>query len=108
MTEGCEPKSYNQAVLDERWNNAMTGEIDALELSKTWDLETLPPEKKGIGSKWVYKLKFNADGTIERYKARLVCLGNHQVEGEDYDETFAPVAKMDTVRTLLEVAVAKD
>ncbi|KAL1224994.1 Retrovirus-related Pol polyprotein from transposon RE1 [Cardamine amara subsp. amara] len=95
-------------MLDERWKNAMSGEICALEFQRTWDLETLPPGKKAIGSQWIYKLKFNADGTIERYKARLVCLGNHQVEGEDYDETFSPVVRMTMVRTLLEVAVAKD
>lgn len=58
----------------------------------------LPAGKKAIGSKWVFTIKYNADGTIERYKARLVCCGNHQIEGEDYEETCAPVAKMDIVK----------
>jgi len=55
----------------------------------------------------VYKIKYNADGSIERFKARLVTLGNHQVEGEDFNETFAPVAKMFTVCTLLTITTAK-
>ena len=55
----------------------------------------------------MYKIKYNADGAIERFKARLVMLGNHQVEGEDFNETFALVAKMVTIRTLLTVTTAK-
>jgi hypothetical protein len=75
----------------------MQNEIDALENNCTWTVETLPPNKKAIGCKWVYKIKYHSDGTVERFKARLVILGNNQVEGLDYNETFAPVVKMVTV-----------
>ena len=70
------------------WRDAAEIEIRALEDQHTWDLEYLPQVKKALGSKWVFMIKLQADGTIERYKARLVVLGNHQTEGLDYTETF--------------------
>ncbi|KAK3001619.1 hypothetical protein RJ639_020658 [Escallonia herrerae] len=103
-----EPRSYKTASHDPKWRAAMRAEIDALKANGTWTIEDLPPDKKPIGSKWVYKIKFNSDGSIERYKARVVVRGDTQVEGLDYTETFAPVAKMVSVRVFLAVAVIKN
>lgn len=75
----------------------MSEEIRALEDQGTWDLQELPPGKKVLGSKWVYTEKYDEHGKLQRLKARLVALGNHQVEGIHYNETFAPVAKMVTI-----------
>lgn len=86
----------------------MQQEIEALEQNGTWTVTQMPLGKKALGCKWVYRIKHKSDGSIERFKARLVILGNHQVEGIDYSETFAPVAKMVTVRTILAIAAAKD
>ncbi|MCH87512.1 LTR retrotransposon like protein, partial [Trifolium medium] len=107
VTANLEPQTFSQAVKDERWRLAMQEEIRALDNNGTWTFETLPQGKKAIGCKWVYKIKYYSDGSVERYKARLVILGNNQTEGLDYNETFAPVAKMVTVRVFLAVAVAK-
>ncbi|CAL1356540.1 unnamed protein product [Linum trigynum] len=76
-----EPRTYAQAVRFEQWRAAMQKEIEALEIQGTWTLEYLPPGKRAIDSKWVYKVKFNPDGTVDRYKARLVAKGSLNLKG---------------------------
>ena len=103
-----DPTSFNTAVHSEKWVKAMNEELGALERNNTWKLTTLPPSKRAIGCKWLFKTKFHPDGTVEREKARLVVLGNIQQKGIDYGQTFTPVAKLTTVRSLLAVAALKD
>ncbi|KAL2232872.1 UNVERIFIED_CONTAM: Retrovirus-related Pol polyprotein from transposon RE1 [Sesamum indicum] len=102
-----EPKDFKQAQEQANWRKAMQEEINALERNRTWKITDLPSDKRAIGCKWLYKVKLNPNGTIERYKARLVAKGYSQVEGEDYNDCFAPVAKAVTVRLFLAVAVGK-
>lgn len=101
------PTCYRQAMEHECWQQAMEAELKALEENHTWDMVSCPPNVKPIGSKWIYTLKLKSDGSLDRYKARLVALGNKQEYGLNYDETFAPVAKMTTVRTILAIASSK-
>ena len=68
--------------------------MNALERNQTWEIVELPKEKKTVGCKWVYALKYKTDGSLERYKSRLVAKGFTQTFGIDYQETFAPVAKI--------------
>jgi hypothetical protein len=108
IIENKEPTSYSQAIKSAEWRDAMAKEIHALESNNTWVLSPLPNGKTAIGCKWVYKIKYHSNGTVERYKARLVAKGYNQVHGIDYHETFAPVAKLVTVRLLLSIAAIKN
>lgn len=81
ITSMIEPTSYKEAIKDDNKIKAMEKEIDALERNKTQEIVDLPSGKKRVGNKWIYKLKFNADGTLERHKARLVAKGFTQIEG---------------------------
>ncbi|MFS7932971.1 putative RNA-directed DNA polymerase [Helianthus anomalus] len=108
ITSNDEPENFKQAVQDPNWRDAMQKEIKALEENDTWTIEDLPHGKRTIDSKWVYKIKYKPNGEIERYKARLVAKGYTQMEVVDYHDTFAPVAKLVTVRSLLAIAVKKE
>ena len=99
-----DPSSFAEAVQSQIWCDAMNVELQALEMNGTWSLTKLPVGKKAIGCKWLFKTKYRSDGTIERHKARLVIQGCRQQKGIDYEETFAPVAKMTIVRSVLAVA----
>jgi hypothetical protein len=100
--------SYRDAILHPEWQHAMTVEIAALEQTSTWDLVSCPPHVCPITCKWVYKVKTHSDGSLERYKVHLVARGFQQEQGRDYDETFAPVAHMTTIHTLLVVASVRE
>ena len=86
-----EPKTVKQALANSDWLTAMQQEYDALLKNKTWDLVPLPPNRQAIGCKWVFRVKENVDGYINKFKARLVAKGFHQVHGFDFHETFSPL-----------------
>ncbi|KAK4390127.1 Retrovirus-related Pol polyprotein from transposon RE2 [Sesamum angolense] len=101
-----EPRSFAEVSKSRQWRETMNSELAALEHNNTWIVTPLPEGKKAIGCKWVYKLKLNADGTVDRHKARLVSKGYNQIEGVDYVDCFSPVAKTVTVRVFLAIAAA--
>lgn len=99
---------FKTVVQSDCWIQAMNLELEALEKNQTWEVTPLPSNKTAIACKWLYKSKYNPDGTLERHKARLVILGCRQKAGVDYDQTFTPVAKLTTVCALLAVAAIKN
>ena len=101
-----EPATVGEALQSEHWVSAMNSEFQALQRNKTWHLVPLKSGKNLIDCKWVYKVKRKADGSIDRYRARLVAKGFKQRYGIDYEDTFSPVVKAATICLILSIAVS--
>nr|GFB11610.1 ribonuclease H-like domain-containing protein [Tanacetum cinerariifolium] len=101
------PKSPFLALQNPHWNNTMHDEYNTLVKNGTWILLPWPASINFVRSMWLFKHKFHADGTLSRYKARLVANGSSQQLGIDYDETFNPVVKLATIRAVLSLAVSR-
>ena len=105
-----EPTTYKEAITcpeKEKWIAAMDKELKSLQDTGTYKIVKLPPGQKTVGTKWVYKIKYTAAGEVERYKARLVVKGFTQKKGIDFDETYAPVTRLTSIRMLLAIAASQ-
>ena len=102
------PSNVQDALANQRWRKAMNEEMEALQKNATWELVPLPKGMKRVGCRWVFTVKLNPDGSIDKYKARLVAKGYTQGYGVDYQDTFAPVAKINTIRILISIAANRD
>ena len=103
-----EPRNINEAIIDEHWIIAMQDELNQFERNQVWELVPKPNDHQIIGTKWVFRNKLDENGVIIRNKARLVAKGYNQEEGIDYEETYAPVARLEAIRMLLAFASIMD
>src|SRR5437762_9228759 len=107
IAESSDPLSYLDAMSRKdaaQWRKAMEDEIQSIIDNKTWELSDLPSNRQIIGTKWVLKKKRDGNNNVLRYKARLVAKGYSQIAGLDFTETFAPVVRIESIRTLLAIA----
>ena len=110
LTIHSEPTTIEEATNcheKTKWTEVMDKEMKSQKDNEVWELTVLPPGKKAIGSKWVYKVKTGSEGRIERHKARLVAQGYNQKYGSDYDETFCPVVRLESLRTLVALSTQR-
>lgn len=96
------------AMKHKHWRDAMSREFNSTTENQTWDLVEVTEKMNLVGCRWVFTIKYNSDGTIDRYKAWIVAKGYHQQQGVDYEDTFSPVIKSTTIRTVLCLAVNRD
>ena len=111
VSSHTDPRTYQEAMSREdcdEWKRAAEDEMQSIREAGTYTLVETPSGANIIGNKWVFKKKLKADKSVERYKARLVGKGYNQKEGVDYFETFAPVAKLSSIRALLALATHHD
>jgi hypothetical protein len=99
-----EPTCFEEAIQKKEWEDSMTKEYQSIIKNNVWEIVPRPKSKDVVSSKWIFKIKHVADGSIEKYKARFVAHGFSQREGIDYEETFAPVAKYTSIRTIIALA----
>ena len=99
-----EPKNFEVAIMRECWRHAMDEELVSIRDNMTWELVDLPNGHKSIELKWVYKVKKDAEGNLVKHKARLVAKGRVQDRGVDFEEVFAPVRRMESMRLLIALA----
>ena len=107
----CEPSTLQDAINSEnfsQWISAINEEFDLLDENKTWVLIERPKNENVISNRWIFKRKYKADGTIDKYKARLVIRGFAQRAGIDFHEIYAPVIKYNTVRAVFSIAATED
>jgi len=104
----AEPASYRAALEDSRWRAAMEDEHSALLRNDTWTLVPPPPSQNVIGSRWVFKVKHKANGSVDKFKDRLVAQGFTQRYGVDYFDTYSPVVKPVTVHLVLAIALSQN
>ncbi|KAE8731332.1 Detected protein of unknown function [Hibiscus syriacus] len=110
LTDNGEPECYDEAMQVEdsvKWESSMKDEMDSLMSNQTWELAELPPDKKALHNKWIYRIKEEHDGR-KRYKARFVVKGFQQKECIDYNEIFSPVVKLSTIRLVLKIVAAEN
>ncbi|GKA78709.1 retrovirus-related pol polyprotein from transposon TNT 1-94 [Tanacetum coccineum] len=106
-----EPTSYREAVTSsegQQWREAIKSEIESILQNHTWELVDLPPGCKPLGYKWIFKKKMKADGTVDKYKARLVIQGFRQREGLDYFDTYSPVTRITSIRMIIAIAALRN
>ena len=106
-----ELKTYFEALNNKdvpHWKNAMETELSSIYKNNTWTIVMLPPGRTPIGCRWVYKIKLNHNGTIQCFKTRLVAKGYHQSYGIDYDETYSPVVKLQSLQVIFVLATQYD
>ena len=89
-----EPSSFEEAVEDPAWVDAMVEGYDSIFSNRAWEIVPRPKGKSVVGSRWIYKVKQVADGSVEKHKERFVARGFSQIEGIDYEETFSPFAPL--------------
>ena len=99
-----EPYSFEEEVQEPTWVDAMVEEYDSIFRNNACEIVPRPVGKSVVGSRWIYKVKQAADGSVEKYKARFVAWGFSQIEGIDYEETFAPIARFSSIRTILSLS----
>ena len=99
------PKNYQEASQIPEWRAAMDEEMSAPHSRQTWDLVTLPVDAEVVSYRWVFTVKYNTNGTIDRYKTRLVAQDFTQTYGVDYFETFSPIARLNSIKILFSIAV---